>query len=214
MDNKIYKKLVDPPKPTDLLNYSVDQLNFALKTPTIKGPVSTSQDSSFIACMIDTDRISQVKEAYFKVRLLHARAHHIVCAYNLPCDESENHLFKDSCDDGESGAGSHLLKIMKINRITHRAVFVARYCGTQKLGDERLTSYVKALENLMKSRPMNAITRKPQAIEEVNIHQKKPAGKKKYGSQAGAKADGGRGRGGRTGGAPLTVKTYAQAASP
>ena len=156
--SKTYQKQVQPPQPTDLLNYSVEDLDKTLKTQTTRGPEVKNKDSMFIAYAIDTDNFQQVREAYFKIRLLHAKAKHIVCAYNLPCDPSEDFLYKDSCDDGEIGAGAHILAGMKKNNIIHKAFFVVRHCGKIKLNEDRLDSYCQAVKALMTQKPLNSLT--------------------------------------------------------
>ena len=122
----------------------------------------------------------------------------------------DNHLYKDSCDDGEIGAGAFLLRKMKVNGMTHRAIYVARYCGSQKLGDKRLSSYANAVNELLKLKPMNALTRKAQNFEEKEEYQPSFNTSKKNSSQPIR----GRGRGRARGGIQTKLKSYAQAASP
>ena len=173
-----YRKLVSPPKPTDLLDLSVEELDNILKLPTLRGPEITKNGNSFIGYSIDTDRIQPVRSAYHKIRLLHARARHVVCAFNLPSSSQETHLYQDSCDDEEAGAGSFLLQEMKKSRISHKAFFVVRYCSKEKLKEERLNCYLHAAKCLLAQKPVNGITKETQVFSPsktpVNEKQQKP----------------------------------------
>ena len=62
--SSVYVKKVEPPKPTDLLNYSVDELNRALKVSTVKGPEQLIKGNKMIAYAVDTDRIQVVRECF------------------------------------------------------------------------------------------------------------------------------------------------------
>ena len=114
---------------------------------------------------IDTDNIQTVREAYFKVRLLHAKAKHIVCAYNLPAAASKQHLYQDYCDDGDHGVGAILLEAMKKSKVTHKAYFIVRHCGKDKLNKERFTAYLKAAQQLTLSKPKNIFLGIEQALD-------------------------------------------------
>ena len=104
-----------------------------------------------------------------KIRLLHAPARHIVCAYSLPGKPEESHHLKDSCDDDENGAGSTLLRAMTESEIDCKAFFIVRYCGEAKLGADRLGMYVKAAERLLKQKPKNKILDKNQCFIERQV---------------------------------------------
>ena len=175
-----YKRKINPPNPTDLLNYSVRELDDILKVPTVKGPEVRKKDSVFTAYSICTDRIQQVRDAYFKIRLLHPAARHIICAYNLPCAPKEQHLFKDACDDGEAGAGANLLHHMKHSNIHTLAYFVVRYCGEEKLGETRFDCYLRAAKALQAQKPVNTITQQIQQFKEKDVAATKGASSKTY----------------------------------
>ena len=203
--SNIYKPKVSAPKPTDLLQYSVEQLDKMLETPTVHGPVIPNKDSTFQAYAVDTDRIQTVRDGYLKVRLLHARARHVVCAFNLPASEGEEHLYSDGCDDDETGASAYVLKRMKESNITNKAFFIVRYCGNEKLNDSRFESYLAAASALLKLKPVNANIKESQVFQE-----EKPNGRPLRGGRDNKRGGRGRGRGhGNTG-----KKSYAEAASP
>ena len=54
---------------------------------------------------------------------------------------------------------------MNANNITHKAFLVVRYCSPEKLGENRLTSYLSAAEALQKQKPYNTITRSNQLLD-------------------------------------------------
>ena len=169
--SSVYRKQVESPKPSDLLQYSVQELDEILKVKTVRGPEISSKDSKFVAYIMDTNKIQTVRDAYFKIRLLNARARHIVCAYNIECADQQEHLFQDFCDDEEHGAGARLLAEMKKAGITQRAIFVARFCGKEKLKDDRIQCYVNAAYSLMAQKPLNSITKKNQNFEKQTPRQ-------------------------------------------
>ena len=216
-----YKKAVETPKPTDLLGFSSADLDRILKFPTLKGPEVKKGDNIIIAYSIDTDRIQHVRDAYYKVRLMHASARHVVCAYNLPASTTlpDVHLLKDYCDDEDIGVGNFMLGKMKANNITHKAVFLVRYCGKMKLGEDRFPCYLQAFQALLSQKPINAITRKQQSLKEESGYNNSSA----VGNASPRRGRGrGRGRGGGAsprGGAHWSSqttmkKTYAEATSP
>ena len=87
-----------------------------------------------------------------------------MCAFNLPCTATEQYLYKDACDDGDIGIGAQILDIMKRSNITHKAVFIVRYCGKQKLEENRADAYVQTFKALLTYKPMNTCLQKTQDI--------------------------------------------------
>ena len=163
----IYKKKVTAPDPTELLNYTVEELDAVLKTPSTKGPQVRSQDSRFIAYGLDTNDTEEVRETYFKIRLLHPRARHIVCCYNLKCNPVDNHILKDFCDDGDTGVGAYILDIMKMNNIEAKAFFIARYPGKMRPETSKFKPYVEAISKLLEIKPHNTVLKCKQGITET-----------------------------------------------
>ena len=88
---------------------------------------------------------------YLKLRLTYPQARHIICAYNLKNeDQQQKNLYNsDYCDDGEIGAGRHLLKILHECDLTNRAVFVVRKCG-EKLGPNRFIKITNAAKRALR----------------------------------------------------------------
>ena len=163
-----YRKKVVPPDPTDLLNYSSEELDDLLKIQTMKGDEVRSKGSIYIPYAIDVADYQKIRDVYMKIRLLHAQATHIVCAFVLLGPEQEKHHLHDGCDDGESGAGAALLREMENSNITNKAFFIVRYCGDQKLGPARLKTYIEAAAALLKQKPMNKILQKKAVLHPGN----------------------------------------------
>ena len=157
-----YKKQVIEPSPTDLLDLDTKELDETLAFPTNKGDRIVVEGNVFTAYCIDAKTHQDVRTAYLKVRLLNARARHIICAYTLP--NSPKHLNYDYADDGETGAGRALLAVMQNNSITHKAIYVARFCGPTKLGGKRFDSYIRAAQEVIRKYPINKLLRKRQDI--------------------------------------------------
>ena len=160
-----YRKKVTPPDPTSLLQLSCKELDDILKTQTMKGPEVRVKGNVFIPYAIDTGDYQKIRDAYLKIRLLHPPARHIMCAYILPGPETERHHLNDSCDDGEAGAGAYLLKVMEESGISHKAFFIVRYCGNEKLGGDRLRKYADAADGLLTQKPLNKIINMKQRFQ-------------------------------------------------
>ena len=157
-----YRKKVTPPDPTDLLEYTVPQLDEILKKPSTKGPPIKKSDNRLVAYGLDTNNIEEVRETYFKIRLLHAKARHIICAYNLQSLPADQFQLIDSYDDGEAGAGAYLLENMVNSKIEAKAIYVVRYPGKQKLEGGRLQAYLEAAKAMLALKPRNNVTKEDQ----------------------------------------------------
>ena len=136
--------------------------------------------------------------------------------------EEEEYFLQDYCDDNEIGAGAKLLEAMQKNQVTHKAFFVVRYTGKQKIKEDRFKGYLSAVTALIAQKPINSITKKQQNIQEQQISRKatSSAGAKiydirSYGTQKGntsvnaGQRQSPRGRGGKNG-----RGSYVNAASP
>ena len=175
LNKTAYRKLVQPPSPTTFLDYTSQDLDRILKIPTSKGKQIDILDSHFLAYSVDADKPQRVKDTYLKIRLMHARARHIVCVYNLPGAEKERILCQDYCEDGEIGVGQILLHMMQDNNVSHRAFFIVRVCGQMKLREDRVTGYKKAMESCLSLHPHNSITKADQKIDPHLASKKKNA---------------------------------------
>ena len=148
----VYRKKIDVPDPSQILELKAEELE-----------EMQVEDSVLVPYIVDVSSYNMIRKAYLKIKLMHARARHIVCAYFL--QGQEKHLLQDYVDDEEYGAGRILLHMLKRNSIHHKAVFVARFCGRIKLEKQRLVSYATAVQKTFEMNNYNAILRKEQPVE-------------------------------------------------
>ena len=158
-----YKKKVQAPQPNDLLEMTSQELESTLEIKTCKGPPLKVQDSILVPYSADITDFKTIRQAYHKIRLLNAKAKHVVCAFSLP--GAEKYYNQDFVDDEEHGAGRTLLDALVKSDIQNKAVYVVRYCGKEKLGQERLPSYVQSITKLFEKFPRNEILQTPQRVD-------------------------------------------------
>ena len=161
----IYRKKVVAPDPSDILELCPEELDRILSLDVIKGQIKKIEDSALVPYIADVRNHQEIREIYLKIKLLHAKAKHIVCAYHLP--GKEKHIQQDYVDDEEHGVGRRLLGILQANNIMNKAIFIARFGGNIKLEEGRLRSYEEAALKTFEMNNFNAILDKHQPI--VNI---------------------------------------------
>ena len=160
-----YKKKILPPSHMDLLKYKSAELDQIADIQVKKGSPVTKDGNTFIPYLVDAQDTQCISGAYTKLRLAHARAKHIVCAYSIPGEPK--FLYTDACDDEDYGAGRAILEAMEASEMSSRAIFVVRHCGPQKLGQERMNCYIKAAQNVCREYPKNEILKKEQSLETI-----------------------------------------------
>ena len=62
---------------------------------------------------------------------------------------------------------------MKRHRVTHKAIYVVRYCSKIKLGEDRFKCYLKAATALVEQKPINGVTKKQQSLAEKEENRQK-----------------------------------------
>ena len=162
IEGKRYQNPIIPPKPQDVLKLTIEEMDNVLQLQIAKGGRIQQGENIFLGYSVITDDIEIVSKAYMKLRLLHAEARHIVCAFNL--SENPTHKLSDFCDDDEISAGRSVHKVFIDNKISHRAVFVVRYCG-ERLGPARFECYREATKAAIIAAPYNVLTGKRQEIQ-------------------------------------------------
>ena len=133
-----YEKQIKEPNHSDLLDMSPEDIDELLSINIDKIEEMEVQDSTFIGFAVCASSLQEVQRAYHKVRLIHAGARHVVCAYSL--QGQPKHMYQDYCDDQETNAGRVMLHEMLCNKVKARAIFAVRYCGKQKIGNARFPS--------------------------------------------------------------------------
>ena len=92
-----------------------------------------------------------------------------MCGYII--DNSEDPDNKNFCDDDEIGGGRALLELLERNNITHRALFVIRYFGDNKIGQDRFVCIRNAAVSAIEKSPQNPYTG---TTQEIILVQPKP----------------------------------------
>ena len=153
VDGKTYTKAVKEPQPDEVLDLSIQEYD-KIEAMKIEGPYRLQeQDSIFYAYTAAVTTHMEVQNFYLCVRLKHMKARHVICAYQIQHDEF--HTACDGCDDQEPGATRPILYEMRNSAIENRAFYVARYCGSQKLGAKRHDCYLNAAKLVLERNPHN-----------------------------------------------------------
>ena len=162
-DNE-FKPEVVPPDPTHVLQIPMQKLNEIMMIPVQRGPLVQHKGNNFIGYLVSAGNTRQVQDAYMKIRLSHAEARHIICAYNVPgIDVIQN---ANHCDDEDYGASQALLELLVKNKLNNRAVFVVRNCG-EKLYEERIPTYIRAARAVIDKFPWNDLLKVNQTLQPV-----------------------------------------------
>ena len=175
---EVYQKQVTAPKPADLLDLDADELNRILALDCTKGQTLFVQGNMFTPLAADVRSHGEIRDLYMKIRIMFARAKHVVCAYMLP--SGPTYRTQDYVDDGDFGAGRALLRYMQTNKIYNKVIFIVRMCSRVKLGKTRFESYVHAAFQVMKQNPYNSVLSVAQDYQQVT--QVKPPRKDKRSS--------------------------------
>ena len=167
-DSKYEPKIV-PPDPTKVLQMSLPDLNRVMGKELNQGHTIEKESNFFTPYSVDVKDFSEINDAYMKIRLNHAGARHIVCAWSIP--GKKIYECNDYCDDDDHGVGKVLLDILLDNNITAKAVFVVRKCG-QKLNNARMGIYAQAAYAVLQQFPYNTVLAKHQEVsaETEGVH--------------------------------------------
>ena len=191
----VYQKQITPPDPTKLLQMAPETLDRVMSVNLQKGEQYEIKSNLFVGYSICVDNFQTINDAYMKIRLVHADARHIVCAWNIPGIRTYECV--DYCDDDDHGCGAAVSAMMTENSITHRAIYIVRKCG-YRLNSDRIPTYIQIAKELV-----NKFQNNPLISENQMVKDNPPASgeqqKKTYASAVNSR--GGRGgRGGRRGG--------------
>ena len=146
-----YKPKVTPPAHDEMINLSLAELDRVLAITIPNGDMFVKDNNEFTDYTIPVENIQQIKDAYLKLRILHPRARHIMCGYVIDnIDDPDN---KNFCDDDEIGGGRILLETLELNNITNRVLFVIRYYGDNKIGQDRFTCIRNAAISAIQKSP-------------------------------------------------------------
>ena len=171
IEGKEIQQQVREPQPDDILNLTEDEYDKLLQLPISNKQVLKEQGNTFVAYTKAVSAHKEIQDGYVQVRMMHPKARHVVCAYQL-LDQERAKKEENGCDDQEPGAYRRILHMMRESDITSRVFYIARYCGKDKLSTKRFECYVKAAEMALKENPYNHILGNEQPIVEKNRDQK------------------------------------------
>ena len=157
-----YVKKVQEPAVHEILKLDLSEIRGILASKLYQGKQINEQGSAFLGFTLCVQTHREIRQAYQKLKIVHAGARHIVCAYSIP--GQEKHYCNDYCDDGEHGAGKRLLSLLMENGITSRVVFVVRYCHGQKIGVTRHKCFAQAAMNAVNTNKYNHFTKTTQEM--------------------------------------------------
>ena len=180
-----YKKLIREPRPEDILDLEEEHFDRIMKLKIDQGKEILDEGSTFIPYTAAVQCVQEIQDFYVKVRILHPKARHIVCAYSIPSNNIYTGI--DGCDDDEIGATKAIVNAMKEEEITHRLFLIVRYCGPTKLYAKRFEHYYQAAKIVLDENPTNKITGQGQMLLEFirKPVMKKPLNKNKQLQQSG-----------------------------
>ena len=158
-----YTRKITEPTVHEILKMDLNDIKQFLSVKIGQGKQINEQNSAFLGFTICAQSYEEIRQAYYKLKIVHAGARHIVCAYSIP--GQEKHHCNDYCDDGETGAGKLLLNSLMENKITSRAVFVVRYCHGQKIGTIRHKCFAQAAAEAINTNKYNKYTKGSQEME-------------------------------------------------
>ena len=136
------------------MSLTLNQLDTVLNMEIPNGDAFVKDGNEFTGYTIAVSKLDQIKDSYLKLRLLHPRARHIICAYMINDSTILEQDHKGFCDDDEVGAGRILLNFMEFNELQNRAIFVIRYFG-HKIGNDRLKCIKEAAKSAVENNPFN-----------------------------------------------------------
>ena len=171
IDGNEYRKQVQPPNPTDILQMDTEYIAMLLQIPVQRSEKIVAEGNTLVAYAVDATTYQQVQQAYMHVKLNNANARHIVAAWSLP--GQPEYEKNDYCDDQEHGIGRFLLEILQTNRIKQKAIFVARYTGEKKIGNLRYELYYQVVQQAVNRAESHHGTPRVQSYEDYrNIKEK------------------------------------------
>ena len=160
---EIYGKSVPVPDPAAILQLSPEDITDILAIKMVNGHKISSKGSEFIAYTMATNSLVQIRKGYMMIKLEHPGARHVVAVWRIP--GSKKFEVEDFQDDNECGAGRICLNLLKDSGVSHRVFYVVRYYGGQKMGSERFTCYLKAMQSALRAAKENPLTCTKQSIQ-------------------------------------------------
>ena len=127
--------IVSAPTAATVLRLTQKELEYTKAFKLVRSATHSEKNSDYYSFVAKVSNIEQVNTAYNKVRIKHADATHISCAYRL--QQPEGAVDQEMIDDGDFGISRAMMKAMKQKDVTELAVFIVRYYGNVHLGKRR-----------------------------------------------------------------------------
>ena len=163
IQNETYRKKVMAPTPEEILKMTNEELSQTLAMKIKQGRPVVEMGNKFIAHSCIVQNHQQIRMAYTHMKLMYPEANHLINSYYIP--GVAKHYNQDYWDDGDYGMGKHVLNLMVENNITSRAIFVARYSSTTKMGPKRFDAIRRAAKQVIDDHPYNTILKTKQTVK-------------------------------------------------
>ena len=134
VNNQVYQKKAPLPTDRELLQLSQEDRERVQMARLASTTVYRERNNRFLAYVLETCDIQEVRATNRHLRLKHLDATHITVAHHLPTENPET---SDYDDNGEIGAGSRMLKAITERKVDNVAVYLVRYHSGQNLGKRR-----------------------------------------------------------------------------
>ena len=79
-----YQKKIQTPTVNEVLKMDLQDLREALSVKIGQSDQINEQGSAFLGFTISAKSFEEIRKAYIKLKIVHAGARHIVCAYSIP----------------------------------------------------------------------------------------------------------------------------------
>ena len=149
VNNEVVRQKVKVPLQAELLRLTDTELEKVQATKTIPGPEHVEKGSDYYSYICKVTSVNEVQRAYQKMKIKHADATHVSCAYRL--EDPVGPYRQQAIDDNDFGVGRSILKIMKEKELTQRCVFVVCYYGDVHLGKRRFEIMETLTEGAVKA---------------------------------------------------------------
>ena len=166
IQGELYRKKVQASTPNELIDISPERLTAIMAQKLQIGRELTCDGSKFQAFSAAVRSHKEIRDLYIKMKLCFPQARHVVCAYYLQDMDHQPHYDCDYWDDEEPGAGRLIANLLRVNKISHRVIFVIRYCGNVKLSSERFDMYREAAIDVVKTGSWNEVLKTTQRVKD------------------------------------------------
>ena len=116
VNSETVKPKVKPPLKSDILCMTDDELDTIRSIKLLQGPDHTEKGLDYQIYVLPVKTTHDVNKAYTKLRIKHADATHISCAYRLT--DPTGPYRQEMIDDKDFGIGRSMMKILKEREIT------------------------------------------------------------------------------------------------